>query len=266
MTDLARVLSVSALLMLAPLYAAEPGESVHIDEIATLKITFENAKGEAGRLYLRESGLSRLELDKHNAHYLLLDLNKPDVWMVDMGRQEVTHAHELLFTGSAIPYGLREQGDGPEIAGMATRVFEISDIRGNDCARYYVAPAAVEQDSRLALMGQFISQMAVNPGRTLPAIGPLAAGFISPCVRAELDALPELARHGTPVQRIKQDGEVAFRITAINPTATLPACRLALPEDYSSRTPAQVAVEALKNSLLRRKRPDTDHITLDDCP
>jgi len=244
---------------------ADPTKPVETEE-ALLQLTFQTDEEKQGRVFVNNAGLSRIEVDKHNAHYLLFDPIEPGFWMVDMGRKQLTDAHDLMFTGSRGRYYLQDHGPGEPIAGLPTRIFSIQNNRGEHCAYYHIADEDFPEQQNLAPLQSLISQIALNPSRVAPALGPLAGGFISPCLRAEIDALPELANKGLPLKRINQNDEVAFVITEITTTNEVQDCLLALPEHYEPRTPAQVAIQTLKDSLFRRKKPDTDHITLQDCP
>ncbi|MGC9457769.1 MAG: hypothetical protein ACP5DC_09650 [Halothiobacillaceae bacterium] len=233
--------------------------------VDVLTVAFENAKGESGRLFLNGQGLSRLELDRHNAHYLLLDLAGPDGWMVDMGRQVVTNGQALLFSGDRVPLRVVDTGPGPERLGVPTRRVSVRDMDDRHCATYLIAETLAERDQRLRATGRFLARLAVSPREILPALGPLAAGLISSCVRAELDALPALVERGLPVQRANAEGKITFQVTMLE-ERTLEPCLLTLPKTYSRRTPAQVAVEAIRVRLFGKDKPDTDKIRLDQCP
>lgn len=261
------VISAAAALILASTHTVQAqDDAVITDTNAMTQVVFQTNEDDQGRVYLNPDGLSRIEVDKHNAYYLLFDHQKPNLWMLDMGREVRTDAYELMFTGSGVPYYIDARGAGEVVAGMETRRFEVSNRNGDVCASYHLAENAWRNEPDLAPLETLISAFAINPGRVVPALGPLAAGFINPCLRAELDALPELAEYGMPLMRVNQDQEVAFEVTAIEKIGSIDDCLLTLPEHYTPRTPAEVAMESLKDSLFRRSGPDTDHIELTDCP
>ena len=259
-------LTQALLLLTGMVFSLQSHAGSPAPDVKLLQLTFQTDEDKQGRVLVNSAGLSRIEVDKHNAHYLLFDPDQPGFWMVDMGKQHLTDAHDLMFTGSRGRYYLDELGPGEPIAGMPTRIFSIENHRGEHCAHYHIAAEEIPKEQNLAPLQALISQLALNPSRVVPALGPLAGGFISPCLRAELDALPQLATIGLPLKRINQDDEVAFVITEIATTTTINPCLLALPEHYEPKTPAEVALEALKDSLFRRSKPDTDHIELTDCP
>ncbi|MFP4272934.1 MAG: hypothetical protein ACOC00_01085 [Halothiobacillaceae bacterium] len=231
-----------------------------------LAVTFENAKGEKGRLFLNGKGLSRVELDRHHAHYLLLDLKRPEAWMVDMGRRQVTSGQALLFSGTHVPLSVVDEGEGPERLDAGTRRFSVRDMDGRHCASYLVSPSLPARDERLRQTGQFLSRLAVSPREILPALGPLAGGLISSCLRAELDALPQLVTAGLPVERANAKGKVTFRVSDVTERDALDQCLLTLPAGYAVRTPAQVALEAIRVRLFGKDSPKTDELRLDQCP
>jgi len=130
----------------------------------------------------------------------------------------------------------------------------------------YIMPLDGDEDERLLIMQQFLSQLAINPAGVLPILGPLAAGLVSPCVRAELDAMPPLAKVGIPVMRINNKGKRAFIVTDIRERPPLKTCLTTLPEHYKSMTAGQAAMQTLKRTIFGNDSRKKNRVSLDDCP
>jgi len=233
---------------------------------SALEIIFENHKGEQGRVVIDNETMIRAENEKNNTQYLLIDPDEPSLWLIDMGRQQRVDGHSILFTGKAAPHSVLPKGPGHEVVGRPTIEYEIRDLNDNYCSKIYIMPLDGDEDERLLVIQQFLSQLAINPAGLLPILGPLAAGLISPCVRAELDAMPQLAKIGIPVMRINNKGKRAFIVTDIRERPPLKTCLTTLPEHYESLTAGQAAVQTLKRKIFGNDSRKTDHISLDDCP
>lgn len=207
-------------------------------------------KGKASLITIHD-GWARAQNVKSNYTYVLADLAAPRIYWIDMGERTLTDATPVFFGGERLFFNLERAGPGPQVAGLPTTEYIIRDADDKLCSRIFVWEDLPEDDLR-ELQG-FFAAVRVSPRDLLPGLGLLAEGLISPCTRAELDALGTLAKRGLPVMRINAWGETTFRVTELRRDEGIPACMLALPRHYAQRPLAMQAMRMLGGS--RRPKP-----------
>lgn len=210
-----------------------------------------------------ENGWARGQTEKSDYTYVLADLTAPRVYFVDMGERTLTDATRVFFGGERLFFNLEKVGTGPEVAGRPTTEYIIRD--GNDtlCSRIFLWERPPERD--LQQLQDFFAAIRVNPREIIPALGTLAQGLLSPCVRAELDAFGTLAQRGLPVMRINAWNETTFKVTALRKGEGIKPCMLAPPASYTN-TPAPILALKILNRALWGGRPKPPTPLTLECP
>jgi hypothetical protein len=139
----------------------------------------------------------------------------------------------------------------------------VYDDNGQLCSRLFVWSEPLEPELE-ALRG-WLGRIRVDPKAVLPALGRLADGLLSPCARAEMDAMAELSRHGLLIKRINADDITAFTVTEVRTVAHLENCRMEAPARFENLPPPELVKRMLYRALFGG-RPEPDPRLLERCP
>lgn len=210
-----------------------------------------------------QDGWARGATYRSDYTYTLMDLRTPRLYLIDMGEQTVSDVSDVFLKGKRIYYGLKRIGPGPEVAGRPTTEYHVSDINDEHCAQIFLWPTPPEQDLRD--LQKLLAQIQIYPEALLPGLGVLAQGLLSPCVRAEMDALGELSERGLIARRINNQGIETLRIGAIRTEGKIEPCMMAPPKHYTLESAPVLAMKLLKRRLFGGREKPPVPLTL-SCP
>jgi len=225
-------------------------------------LEYVDRKGKAS-LITMHGGWARGQSEKSDYTYVLADLEAPRVYFIDMGERTLTDATRVFFGGERLFFGLEKVGEGPEVAGRPTTEYIIRDTNDEICSQMFIWDRPVERD--LQQLQDFFAAIRVNPAAIMPGLGILAQGLLSPCARAELDAVGALAEKGLPVMRINAWKETTFKVTEVRKEEGIKSCMLALPTHYSDTPAPAMALKILNRSLWGGRAKPSTPLTL-ECP
>lgn len=230
--------------------------------LAYTEVEMFDRKGKPTTVVIQD-GWARGATYRSDYTYTLIDLRTPRLYLIDMGERTFSDVSDVFLKGKRIYYGLTHVGPGPEVAGRPTEEYRISDINDEHCAQIFLWPTPPEQDLRD--MQNMFAQIRVFPEGLLPGLGALAQGLMSPCVRAELDALGELSRKGLIARRVNSHGTETLRIGVIRTEGRIEPCMMALPKHYQIESPPTLAIKLLKRRLFGGREKPPEPLTL-RCP
>ena len=183
-----------------------------------------------------------------SGNYGLVDLQTGMLYSVDAGRKVVMEFNPDMMGSDDSPLPadvqLKAVGAGPEIAGYATEVYQLS-AGGQLCATHYLSKDALKEKDL---------QRFVEAFTRFSSAGRMAAApFMSPCAVAATHMTGDLARYGLSLKSETPGGGVEHLVTAIRTGATVDAQALTLPEDYQ-RVNLQSQMQNALQQMMQKKR------------
>ena len=179
--------------------------------------------------------------------YMLMNAKQRRFYVVVPGERTIIEFGSKPYKKGEQPaVEFRDGGNGPRIAGYATRKYELL-VGGESCGqRFYSTQAAEIADLRslLSAIGGF------NPEAFMPE--EMVQGFrdrTNPCDMAELRLdEKERAKLGFPMKRLDPEGNIESEVVSITRNASLKDGLFDLPQGYA-RTSVKEMMEGMRREM-----------------
>lgn len=171
--------------------------------------------------------------------YTLIDLKKNKMFLIHTEKKEIVERNLHVPSDSTLPEGMQlppetpvkdaklvEKEEGPEIAGYATKHYQIT-ADGEICADSYLSASAAE----VAYLKGFLKVMEDMSMPPKEMITRMPA-----CTQAQLKMKAEFFEKGLPLRSVSEDGSVTYEIKSIKTDVDVPADTFELPVGYKVMT------------------------------
>lgn len=194
-------------------------------------------RGKTEKLTVSED-FARVDTER-KGFYTLVDLKNNKIFLIHTEKKEIVERNLQAPSSSELPEGMTlppetpvkevklvEKEDGPEIAGYATKHYQIT-ADGEVCADNYLsAPAA-----GVAYLKGFLKameEMAMPPKEMITRM--------PACTQAQLKMKAEFFEKGLPLRSVSKEGTVTYEITSIKVDVEVPEETFKLPAGYKVMT------------------------------
>lgn len=189
--------------------------------------------------FFSDDQMARLNLTGRKT-YVIMDYATQNVKVVMPNRREVLDLSGKIpsfVAGGSVAdktaLRIEVEGDGPQIAGYATRQYKLSRS-GESCGTLLASKQALEEtgaDKTFRMLQKVADKLA-------DSIASLAYA-LSPCERAMANTLDQVASIGAPLRSVDRQGKVDLEITRVQTDVGLPSDIFSIPSDYKLVTAAQ---------------------------
>jgi len=204
--------------------------------VAAVSLTEISSGGDVAKLYV-DGGKGRM--DGGSDGYVLVDSKAGKLYVVAEQHGQALDMSSYLKKAPSRPgpkTRFKPAGNGPDIAGYATRRYDIS-VGGTPCGSVYTSKKALADSGAMVLV-QAMERLA---SRTRAA-----EGGDSGCGRGRDNIAKVIASLGMPMRISAQGGRVDSEVISINTHASLPASAFELPPGIRVRDGAQLEAMAKK--------------------
>lgn len=235
---------------------------------ADIVIESHGADGKPARVLIADSA-ARIERDGQGVHLLIefgngrvLAVDDAGRYAMDMRSPMPPRPEHGELDPAAVPIPevrIEPHGDGPTIAGLATRHFRVL-VDGRHCYDEYLAPAALEH----APVRRFLEAMAAVSRNDERRILLQLTDPERICEAAEDLIDDHYAELGVPMRTIDADARVVHEVARVDLRAAHDPDLFSLPEDYDILTRQQVMERSLQqqdgSSIEQRRQRIERHM------
>lgn len=213
----------------------------------------QDMQGKTEKLTVSED-YARVDTER-KGFYTLVDLKKNKIFLIHTEKKEIVERSLQVPSDSALPEGMQlppetpvkdaklvEKEDGPEIAGYATKHYQIT-AEGEVCADSYLSAPAAEV-AHLKGFLKVMEDVSMPPKEMITRM--------PPCTQAQLKLKADFFDKGLPLRSMSKEGTVTYEIKSIKTEVEVPADTFALPAGYKVLTEEDMR-KKMQEMLEQRK-------------
>jgi hypothetical protein len=221
--------------------------------VADVMLVVKDARGQTSKIS-SNGKQARIE-SAQTPGYAIVDYSKGELLAVDPQRQEIVRmslGSEGEGSGEAtLDVSLKRKGDGPKIAGYATRKFKVT-ANGEKCGTVFASKKLLENGG---IQAMFESMRAMQ--KMVGGMSARFSGSMPVCQRANLALADTMDSNGAPMKVVDASGKLVSEVVSVDTSASFPGGHYQVPAGMKI-----VSMEQMMNQATQQMQgiPDMNQL------